>query len=64
MIVTLERSDSQRVIKRLTNAQVLDILNIRQLAKLFNISESTVHWRMKSLKMTLEDALTLPVQSK
>ncbi|CNH34287.1 TPA: winged helix-turn-helix transcriptional regulator [Yersinia enterocolitica] len=64
MIITLERSDSQRVIKRLTNAQVLDILNIRQLAKLFNISESTVHWRMKSLKMTLEDALTLPVQSK
>ncbi|CNI19042.1 Uncharacterised protein [Yersinia bercovieri] len=63
MIVILERSDSQRVIKRLTNAQVLDILNIRQLAKLFNISESTVHWRMKEQKMTLEDALTLPLQS-
>ncbi|EPW5279815.1 hypothetical protein ACVSUJ_18590 [Yersinia enterocolitica] len=64
MIVTIERSDSQRVIKRLTNAQALDILNIRQLAKLFNISESTVHWRMKEQKMTLEDALTLPLQSK
>ncbi|CQJ34632.1 Uncharacterised protein [Yersinia mollaretii] len=64
MIVTLERSDSQRVIKRLSNAQVLDILNIRALAKLFQISESTVHWRMKEQKMTLEDALTLPVQSK
>ncbi|ALG45284.1 Uncharacterised protein [Yersinia bercovieri] len=64
MIVTLERSDSQRIIKRLTNAQVLDVLNIRQLAKLFNISESTVHWRMKEQKMTLEDALTLPLQSK
>ncbi|CNH42152.1 Uncharacterised protein [Yersinia enterocolitica] len=64
MIVTIERSDSQRVIKRLTNAQALDILNIRQLAKLFNISESTVHWRMKSLKMSLEDALTTPLQSK
>ncbi|AOF19924.1 hypothetical protein BED35_16705 [Yersinia enterocolitica] len=63
MIVTLERSDSQRVIKRLTNAQVLDVLNIRQLAKLFNISESTVHWRMREQKMTLEDALTLPVIS-
>ncbi|MCE3081010.1 sporulation transcriptional regulator SpoIIID [Yersinia enterocolitica] len=64
MIVTLERSDSQRVIKRLSNAQVLDILNIRQLAKLFGMSESTVHWRMKEQKMTLEDALTLPLQSK
>ncbi|CQH04300.1 sporulation transcriptional regulator SpoIIID [Yersinia mollaretii] len=64
MIVTIERSDSQRVIKRLTNAQALDILNIRQLAKLFNISESTVHWRMKEQKMTLEDALTTPLQSK
>ncbi|MGP2409550.1 hypothetical protein V2A84_07970 [Yersinia sp. 2553 StPb PI] len=64
MIVTLERSDSQRVIKRLSNAQVLDILNIRQLAKLFGMSESTVHWRMKEQKMTLEDALTEPLQSK
>ncbi|HDL7824274.1 TPA: winged helix-turn-helix transcriptional regulator [Yersinia enterocolitica] len=64
MIVTLERSDSKRVIKRLSNAQVLDILNIRQLAKLFGISESTVHWRMKEQNMTLEDALTLPLQSK
>ncbi|PHZ25548.1 hypothetical protein CS535_02685 [Yersinia massiliensis] len=63
MIVTLERSDSQRVIKRLSNAQVLDILNIRQLSKLFGISESTVHWRMREQKMTLEDALTLPLQS-
>ncbi|HEB5885715.1 TPA: winged helix-turn-helix transcriptional regulator, partial [Yersinia enterocolitica] len=42
----------------------LNVLNIRQLAKLFNISESTVHWRMKEQKMTLEDALTLPLQSK
>ncbi|HFT5240434.1 TPA: winged helix-turn-helix transcriptional regulator [Yersinia enterocolitica] len=64
MIVTLERSDSQRVIKRLSNNQVLDILNIRQLAKLFGISESTVHWRMKEQNMSLEDALTLPLQSK
>lgn len=64
MIVTLERSDSQRVIKRLTNNQVLDILNIRQLSKLFGISESTVHWRMRQLQMSLEDALTTPLQSK
>lgn len=64
MIVTLERSDSQRVIKRLSNAQVLDILNIRQLASLFGMSESTVHHRMKEQKMSLEDALTLPLQSK
>ncbi|CNI84545.1 Uncharacterised protein [Yersinia rohdei] len=64
MIVTLERSDSQRVIKRLTNAQVLDVLNIRQLSKLFDISESTVRWRLKVQNLSLEDALTLPLQSK
>lgn len=60
MIVTLERSDSQRVLKRLTNAQVLDVLNIRQLSKLFGISESTVHYRLRN-GYSLEDALTEPL---
>lgn len=63
MIVTLERSDSQRVIKRLSNNQVLDILNIRALAKLFNLNESTLHYRLRN-GYSLEDALTLPLQSK
>lgn len=64
MVLTLEGSSSHRVIRRISGNDVLNVLNIRQLSKLFNISESTVHWRMKSLKMSLEDALTLPVQSK
>ncbi|EKN6154322.1 hypothetical protein DVQ51_03740 [Yersinia enterocolitica] len=63
MVITLEGS-SHRVIRRISGVDVLNVLNIRQLAKLFNISESTVHWRMKEQKMTLEDALTLPLQSK
>ncbi|MBW5833785.1 hypothetical protein [Yersinia enterocolitica] len=63
MIVTLERSDSSRVIKRLTNAQVLDILNLRALAKLFHLNESTLHYRLR-IGYSLEDALTQPLQSK
>ncbi|PNM23779.1 hypothetical protein A6J66_005925 [Yersinia enterocolitica] len=63
MVITLEGS-SHRIIRRISGADVLNVLNIRQLAKLFNISESTVHWRMKEQKMTLEDALTHPLQSK
>lgn len=63
MVITLE-GNSHRVIRRISGNDVLNVLNIRQLAKLFNISESTVHWRMKEQKMTLEDALTLPLQSK
>lgn len=63
MVITLE-GHSHRVIRRISGNDVLNVLNIRQLAKLFNISESTVHWRMREQKMTLEDALTLPLQSK
>ncbi|WP_145509995.1 winged helix-turn-helix transcriptional regulator [Yersinia rochesterensis] len=63
MVLTLEGS-SHRVIRRISGNDVLNVLNIRQLSKIFGISESTVHWRMKSLKMSLEDALTLPLQSK
>ncbi|CFQ55064.1 Uncharacterised protein [Yersinia enterocolitica] len=63
MVLLLEGS-SHRVIRRISGNDVLNVLNIRQLAKLFNISESTVHWRMKEQKMTLEDALTQPLQSK
>ncbi len=63
MVITLE-GNSHRVIRRISGNDVLNVLNIRQLAKIFQISESTVHWRMKEQKMTLEDALTLPLQSK
>lgn len=60
MIVTLERSSDHRVIKRLTNAQALDILNLRALARLFNLNESTLHYRLRH-GYSLEDALTTPV---
>ncbi|HDL7749592.1 TPA: sporulation transcriptional regulator SpoIIID [Yersinia enterocolitica] len=63
MVLTLEGS-SHRVIRRISGNDVLNVLNIRQLAKLFGISESTVHWRMKEQKMTLEAALTTPVLTK
>lgn len=63
MVITLE-GNSHRVICRISGNDVLNVLNIRQLSKLFGISESTVHWRMREQSMTLEDALTLPVQSK
>lgn len=64
MVLTLEGSSSHRIIRRISGNDVLNVLNIRQLSKLFGMSESTVHWRMKEQKMTLEDALTLPLQSK
>ncbi|SQA27664.1 Uncharacterised protein [Yersinia enterocolitica] len=63
MVLTLEGS-SHRVIRRISGNDVLNVLNIRQLSKLFGISESTVHWRMKEQNMSLEDALTLPLQSR
>ncbi|HDL6959466.1 TPA: sporulation transcriptional regulator SpoIIID [Yersinia enterocolitica] len=63
MVVTLE-GNSHRVIRRISGNDVLNVLNIRQLAKLFGISESTVHYRMKENNMSLEDALTTPLQSK
>ncbi|CQG99508.1 TPA: hypothetical protein PXO57_004386 [Yersinia enterocolitica] len=63
MVLLLEGS-SHRVIRRISGNDVLNVLNIRQLSKLFGMSESTVHWRMKEQKMTLEDALTTPLQSK
>lgn len=63
MVVTLE-GNSHRVIRRISGNDVLNVLNIRQLSKLFGISESTVHWRMKEQKMSLEDALCCPLQSK
>ncbi|EKN6288567.1 hypothetical protein DVP47_17470 [Yersinia enterocolitica] len=63
MVLTLEGS-SHRVIRRISGNDVLNVLNIRQLAKLFSISESTVHWRMKEQGWSLEDALTKPLQSK
>ncbi len=62
MVVTLE--GTHRIIRRISGNDVLNVLNIRQLSKLFGISESTVHWRMKEQNMSLEDALTLPLQSK
>lgn len=64
MVICLEEGSSHRVIRRISGNDVLNVLNIRQLAKLFNISESTVHWRMKQQNMSLEAALTLPIQSK
>lgn len=64
MVLTLEEGSSHRVIRRISGNDVLNVLNIRQLAKLFNISESTVHWRMREQKMTLEAALTTPVLTK
>lgn len=63
MVLTLEGS-SHRVIRRISGNDVLNVLNIRQLARLFGISESTVHYRMKENNMSLEDALTTPLQSK
>lgn len=63
MVITIEGS-SHRIIRRISGNDVLNVLNIRQLSKLFGISESTVHWRMKQQGMSLEDSLTLPVQSK
>ncbi|HDL7089540.1 TPA: sporulation transcriptional regulator SpoIIID [Yersinia enterocolitica] len=63
MVVTLE-GNSHRVIRRISGNDVLNVLNIRQLAKLFGISDSTVHYRMKENNMSLEDALTTPLQSK
>jgi hypothetical protein len=60
MVLLLEGS-SHRVIRRISGNDVLNVLNIRQLSKIFGISESTVHWRMKEQKMTLEDALVTPV---
>lgn len=63
MVITLEAS-SHRIIRRISGEDVLNVLNIRQLSKLFGISESTVHWRMKSQGWSLEDSLTKPLQSK
>lgn len=63
MVITLEGS-SHRIIRRISGVDVLNVLNIRQLSKLFGISESTVHWRMREQNMSLEDALTTPLQVK
>lgn len=64
MVLTLEGSSSHRIIRRISGNDVLNVLNIRQLSKIFGISESTVHYRMKEKGMSLEDSLTTPLQVK
>ncbi|MDA5534286.1 hypothetical protein HB976_04445 [Yersinia mollaretii] len=59
MVLTLEGS-SHRVIRRISGNDVLNVLNIRQLAKLFSINESTLHYRLRN-GYSLEDALTVPL---